>query len=917
MSDSDEPTDATKREGPSGSDRAPRAQKPAQAAFERGTLVGRYVILDKLGEGGMGIVYSAFDPELDRKVAIKVLQGESADGSSGRDQAWLLREAQALARLQHPNVVAVHDVGTLPGDQVFVAMELVDGVSMRQWLKEKERPWREIVPLVIAAGEGLAAAHRAGLVHRDFKPENVLVGKDGRVRVLDFGLARLRVDGDAAPASRDSDLQLESKSPLSAELTLAGHVVGTPAYMAPEIFEDAAASARTDQFAFGVTLFEALYHARPYDKKDLQPNRSAPPKPKIPDDVRVPVHLQRVVLRAIAIDPKQRFATLDELVSDLARDPLARRRRVAIGAGAVVALAAVVVTTMSLASSRSRPCQGLDARLAGVWDVSVKKTVREAFVATKLAYAPQAYADLEKALDAYTHEWTTTAVDSCEGTRVRGDQTEEIQTLRELCLEERLDGIQALVHVLQEPTQPLVEKGGKAVQGLDPIAACSNITALRVQGAPRPELLPKLHEIQHKLAEANAQQIAGNFIGAGAAAMAAGRLADEIGWMPAKAQADIIRALPLLALQKWDEAAALLTDGFAAGVEGKRDDTAAYAAYTMASLEAQGRGHFDAAKMWVQMAHATHRRYGTDANLEVVGDQTTGVVAGLTGDIPGALAAHAKALAGAERIFGANAPMMWELEEAYAASLGSAREDEQAARHFEHAIELRTAVVGGEHQDIGLLLSNLGANYTHLHDPRAKPTLDRALAIREKKFGKGSPILVPTLENLAEYLRWQGELEGALAFDERGRKLSATLPGKEHPLYQDVSADTGMTLMALGRYADARAVLDETLELEVKAKSTRLLSLTEAARGELALAEKDWPTAADYARKSIDEFEAGGHDNPSLWWPLGVLGRAEVELGKLDDARGHLKRAVELGDKYHIADPELVPARAALGKLGR
>ncbi|HET9988068.1 MAG TPA: serine/threonine-protein kinase, partial [Kofleriaceae bacterium] len=248
------------------------------AYLARGTLVGRYVVLDVLGEGGMGVVYSAFDPELDRKVAIKLLQTRESGSTpstkqGGEQKAWLVREAQALARLSHPNVVAVYDVGTLNEDQVFVAMELVEGVTLREWLKAEARPWREVLPVLVAAGAGLAAAHEAGLVHRDFKPDNVLVARDGRPRVMDFGLARLRrasTHDDAQPKDT-SDVApsagaIETRSPLSEQLTIAGAMLGTPAYMAPELYNGATADARSDQFAFAVTLFEALFRARPYKR---------------------------------------------------------------------------------------------------------------------------------------------------------------------------------------------------------------------------------------------------------------------------------------------------------------------------------------------------------------------------------------------------------------------------------------------------------------------------------------------------------------------------------------------------------------------------------------------------------------------------------------------------------------------------
>ena len=179
---------------------APTPEPLPGAELERGRTIDRYVVIEQLGRGGMGVVYRAYDPELDRSVAIKVLRAARTDQARAR----LLREAQALARLTHPNVVAVHDAGTF-GDEVFIATELVDGTTLKAWLREKPRTRREILAVLVAAGDGLDGAHRAGLVHRDFKPDNVMIGKDGRARVLDFGLARAIGDAEPEPLSVESD----------------------------------------------------------------------------------------------------------------------------------------------------------------------------------------------------------------------------------------------------------------------------------------------------------------------------------------------------------------------------------------------------------------------------------------------------------------------------------------------------------------------------------------------------------------------------------------------------------------------------------------------------------------------------------------------------------------------------------------
>ena len=229
----------------------------------RGSTVGRYIVLDRLGSGGMGVVFSAFDPELDRKVAVKVLNaGDRRKKKAGRVR--LLREAQALAKLNHPNTIAVYDVGTL-GESVFLAMEFIAGKTLRGWVADKrdrgELDWRAVLDVFMQAGRGLAAAHAAGIVHRDFKPENVMVDLDGRARVLDFGLARPARDTTSSADREDPE---HSSGTFEVRLTATGAVMGTPYYMAPEQHRGDAVDERADQFSFCVALWEALFGGRPF-----------------------------------------------------------------------------------------------------------------------------------------------------------------------------------------------------------------------------------------------------------------------------------------------------------------------------------------------------------------------------------------------------------------------------------------------------------------------------------------------------------------------------------------------------------------------------------------------------------------------------------------------------------------------------
>ncbi|MBC7976800.1 MAG: serine/threonine protein kinase, partial [Myxococcales bacterium] len=236
------------------------APSVSQTAW-RGRFVGRFVLLERLGRGGMGVVYLAYDPELDRRVAVKLVTAEGAGEEAAT--ARLLREAQALAQLSHPNIVAVHDVGRV-GTGIYVAMEYVEGATLGAWLRERPRRCHEIVAVFAAAGRGIAAAHEAGLVHRDIKPDNIMVGRDQRVRVLDFGLARssgMRPGTGEGGSSRNGTLGAGN---LDLQLTAVGAVMGTPVYMAPEQYAGALADARSDIYSLCVALWEAMHGRRPF-----------------------------------------------------------------------------------------------------------------------------------------------------------------------------------------------------------------------------------------------------------------------------------------------------------------------------------------------------------------------------------------------------------------------------------------------------------------------------------------------------------------------------------------------------------------------------------------------------------------------------------------------------------------------------
>ncbi|HTM20596.1 MAG TPA: serine/threonine-protein kinase, partial [Kofleriaceae bacterium] len=466
---------------------------------QTGSVVGRYRLLERLGEGGMGVVFAAKDPELQRTVAIKLvrLRGEGSEYGSR-----LQREAQVMARLSHPEILPVYDVGRID-DQVFVAMELVRGGTLASWLKERRRPWREALAMLVRAGRGLAAAHDAGIVHRDFKPANVLIGDDGRVRVADFGLARAI---DEAPAAALD----ESGSELAETFTQSGAIVGTPAYMAPEQHQGRRADARSDQFAFCVALYEAVYGERPFKaKRDdavpvvaaLAAEVTAGRVQPAPGGARVPGWLRRVLLRGLAVAADERWPSMQALLATLEAVPR-RRRRIAFAAGATVVAAAAAILLWPRTAEAAR-CRGFDDQLAGVWDPATR---------ARLHGGLGAGADkVDAAVDDYARRWVSARTEACQAARERGEQDEATLGLRTACLDRRLRELGSLVGVLGEADPQVVAMAPELVRGLSPLDDCADVAVLTAATpAPAdPAVQPDIQDAIGLVAEAAVRVRAG------------------------------------------------------------------------------------------------------------------------------------------------------------------------------------------------------------------------------------------------------------------------------------------------------------------------------------------------------------------------------------------------------------------------
>jgi len=429
----------------------------------RGTLIGRYLVLDVLGEGGMGTVLSAYDPELNRRVAIKLLRVELAEGpGAAKLQELLLHEARAMAQLAHPNVVTVHDVGTFRG-AIFLAMEWVEGPTLLAWQAEAPRRPREILAHYLAAGHGLAAAHGKGIVHRDFKPANVLLGGDGRVRVSDFGLARvLRLSESPAAQARE---------PVG--------VMGTVGYMAPEQVRGKPADARADQFSFCAALYQALYGELPYDASSLeryaQSLKDGTPRPPPPKS-RAPRYLRPVLLRGLSVDPEARFASMEALLVALKRDPRQQQQRVAGAALAALAVVGIGLGAHGLLRRERERCARESAGLLSFWSPEARQGLGAHAAKLGLADGASLARRTTTAADRYATTLRQAQTSVCEAGRTATDarDTRQLEQLHRQtdCLALSRAQFRRTLGELQHSDLAGFLRGPNLLAGLTPVEDC-------------------------------------------------------------------------------------------------------------------------------------------------------------------------------------------------------------------------------------------------------------------------------------------------------------------------------------------------------------------------------------------------------------------------------------------------------------
>ena len=624
---------------------------PDESILAKGAGIGRYVVLGLVGRGGMGDVYAAYDPELDRKIAIKLLRMRgtaAADGDEGR----LLREAQAIARLSHPNVVVVYDVGTFKGS-VFIAMEFIEGVTLRQWLPALKREWPEVLGVFVAAGRGLGAAHAAGLVHRDFKPDNVMLTKTGQVRVMDFGLARTETEATTTEPTEDNVIKAARRSAslaavlrapeaidatvkvgtnvarassgsgdyLGQKLTQTGMILGTPAYMAPEQFAGTGADGRSDQFAFCVALFEGLYGQRPFAGTNfmmLRANIMAGALVLPPSDARVPGWVRRVLFRGLSVRPEDRFSSMTELLAALGQDPAAQRRRWLAASGGALALLAIAGGVHHFSSRQRILCDGAPSRAETAWGPAQRGAIERAFNASGNKTAGTVLASTVGLLDQYVARWEGMYKETCQATHVRGEQSAEVLDLRMTCLNERLGDVRALGEVLATADKSVVDNAVSAASALPPLDRCADVAMLRsvIKPPDDPGKRAQVAKLKQDAAKVNALALAGRCNAAKVMGMPLLDGAKHLGYRPLEAEAAL--ALGLLGDSCLDPASAAdyLEEAALSAEASNNDEVAVRASCFLAVLYAERLTNRIFSRYWVRHAEALLARFPSHPLLD-------------------------------------------------------------------------------------------------------------------------------------------------------------------------------------------------------------------------------------------------------------------------------------------------------------
>lgn len=919
--------------------------------------IGRFDVLGRIGHGGMGVVYSAFDEELDRKVAIKLLLSDGLQSDNAKLR--FRREAQAMARLSHPNVVTVHEVGEADG-RVFIAMEFVRGESLDRYCGGGSCPWPEVVEIFVQAGRGLSAAHAAGLIHRDLKPHNIIRADDGVVKVLDFGLAFAQPAEASTSDPSPSEPRPSGPSPsiLTHRLTQVGALVGTPAYMAPELLAGRDADARSDQYSFCVALYESLYGRLPFEGETLDAfldnvrgGAVLPPPP----GSKVPGWIYRLLLRGLEARPERRWPSMSALVDALARDPTRQRRRLLAGLGLALATGAAGFALAALREGQVEACTAA-SELAEVWPPGRSDRVRQAFLSSGHPLAADTAERVLPRLEAYTASWSAMWGEACERHR-SGQQSDRLFDLRTACLHRHLAGFDALVTAFEGADASIVEGAAWATAGLPPLAGCGDIDALTAAVPPPvdPAVGREVQELREVLAGVESLVDVGAYDEAVARAAGVLERSQALTYEPLEAEAHLRMGAAELEARRPELARESLSLALAAAVRSGQDEVAAEALarrmWVLADplgLVALGLHDADLARAFV--AHLGDRPFPRWLFLN-----NHGAALYRAGDASGAELAYRQALAVLDDVQ-EKAPVERISTQANLALLllTNGRPD-AAADELRDVLARASALLGPNHPRVVYLLellvhcldeagrasealslveSSLGridATSTHVHATyhalmailrlatrdyaRARDRAERALAFVEVEF-PDDYIRTVALQIRGIARIGLGEVEPGLADARAALTLEEARLGAEHEHVGHAHWWLGTALMRAGRRDEAIAELEHANAIYATQGSlaAALMGRQSYRLIEVLLAQGDRPRAAAAIERALTAQDQAGFaaDNVHRARILKLRGDLAAASGDLAAALRDYEPACGALSRVHAADdPTLAECRLA------
>jgi eukaryotic-like serine/threonine-protein kinase len=775
------------------------------APLEAGTAIGRYVITGVAGEGGMGVVYRVYDPRLRREVALKRLRSRKGRELDAMSKARLLAEARAMASLSHPNVLPVYDVEEIGGD-LCITMEYVEGVTLRAWCRHNNPSWFHVVDELIEAGQGLAAAHRAGLVHRDFKPTNAMIGSDGRVRVMDFGLATRKSDVESssmaiATVSVATVDEPEDSDPKTEE----GVVMGTPAYMAPEQHDGLPADARSDQFAFCVSAFELLYGRRPFEAKGSKALAQAKKEGKIrkiSGRSPVPRRLHRILVRGMAAEPALRWPSMDALLAALRRIRAWRRRRPMVMAGSGLAIA-----TAAYALAGDPPCDATQ-RLEQVWNheraARIEAELR-AGSAGRVEHGP----GLERAIDDHAHAWIDAYRETCHRdpssagpwARAASDGP------RRWCLADHLRGLDVALSLLEsdEPRGTRRPSARHIVASLPDPDDCAAADRRSRSGRPDARIADEVRMLERDLWRVRILADAGSVRDALSLVETLDGRVTATGYDPLRARHAAIASRVHGRLGRHAEAARLGREGYYLALAEGDDLLAIEQALLLASVSSQGLRSRDA-EAWLDHAAAFVERASASDTWRARVEHVRGAVLHAAGDLEQAR----DALLAALTLIGSDdAPASVRQRSMSHNALGLVQRDlgqlSSARGQLEEAQRLQEALLGPGQSLDGTVAINLATVRAGLGDhDGAMRALEGALADLERGYGSdGWPALIAAGNIANVFVEQERFAEAEIWFEHMERGLEA-IDRSGSIEYAVLQADRARLAVRLGRGVEAR-----------------------------------------------------------------------------------------------------------------